>query len=48
MIKDTNVQKSIVIPKVISDKIQKEAEDSYISFNAVIKKILIDYYKNKK
>lgn len=47
MIKDTNVQRSVVMPKAIADKVKKEAEENYTTFNAVIKKILIDYYKDK-
>lgn len=47
MIKESNVQRSIVLPKAIADKIQKEADDNYISFNAIVKKIIIEYYKNK-
>lgn len=48
MIKDTNVQRTIVIPKEIAEKIDKEAKEYYCSSSAVVKKILIAYYKNKK
>ncbi len=48
MIKDTNVQRTIVIPKEIAEKIDKEAKDNYCSASTMVKKILIEYYKNKK
>jgi hypothetical protein len=47
MIKDTNVQKTIVIPKVIVDKIKQEAKENFCSESTMIKNILINYYKNK-
>ena len=47
MIKNTNVQKSIVIPKEIATKIKQEAEKRYCSESAIIKHILIEYFKNK-
>ena len=47
MIKDSNVQKSIVIPKDIADKIKQEAEKNYCSESTMVKIILIEYFKNK-
>ena len=47
MVKSTNIQRSVIIPKEIAEKIKKEAEENYTTFNNVVKKILIDYYKNK-
>lgn len=47
MIKDTNIQRSIILPKDIVAKVQEIADADYISFNAVVKKILIEYFKNK-
>lgn len=48
MIKDTNIQKSIVIPKSLEEKITKEAEENYGSFNWVIRKVMTDYFINKE
>ena len=48
MIKSTNVQKTIVIPKDIFAKIENEAKGNYCSFSTMVKNILIEYYKNKK
>lgn len=47
MVKSTNIQRSVIIPKEIAEKIKQEAEENYTTFNNVVKKILIDYYKNK-
>lgn len=47
MIKDSNVQKTIVIPKEIAEKIKQEAENNYCSESAMVKLILIEYFKNK-
>ena len=47
MIKDSNVQKTAVIPKEIADKIKREAEKNYCSESTMIKLILIEYFKNK-
>lgn len=47
MIKDSNVQKTIVIPKKIAEKIKQEAENNYCSESTMIKQILIEYFKNK-
>ena len=47
MIKESNVQKSVVIPKEIADKIKQEAEKNYCSESTMMKLILIEYFKNK-
>lgn len=47
MVKDTNIQRSILITKELSAKIDKEVEKDCSSFNAVVKKILTEYFKNK-
>lgn len=47
MIKDSNVQKTIVIPKEIADKIKQEAKKNYCSESTMAKLILIEYFKNK-
>lgn len=44
----TMIQRSIVIPKEIEDKINNEAEENFSSANWVVRKILTDYYKNKE
>lgn len=48
MIKETNIQKSVVMPKELANKIAKEAEENFTTFNQIIKKILIEYFKNKE
>ena len=47
MIKESNVQKSVVIPKEIAEKIKQEAEKNYCSESTMMKIILIEYFKNK-
>ena len=47
MIKETNVQKTVVLPKEIAEKIENEAKENYCSFSTRVKQILIEYYKNK-
>lgn len=47
MIKDSNVQKTIVIPKEIAEKIKEEAKKHYCSESTMTKLILIEYFKNK-
>lgn len=47
MIKSTNVQRTIVIPKEIASKIDKLAKENYCSASTMVKNILIDYFKNK-
>jgi len=47
MIKNTNIQRSVVLPKEICDKINAMAKENYTTFNAVVKQILIEYFKNK-
>lgn len=48
MIKDCNIQKSIVISKELNEKIEEEAKKNYGSFNWMIRKILTDYFRNKE
>lgn len=43
MIKNTNTQRSIVIPKEIAEKLNKIANDNYITATALIRRILIEY-----
>jgi hypothetical protein len=47
MIKESNVQKAVIIPKEISKKIEADAKKNYCSFSTMVKQILIEYYKNK-
>ena len=47
MIKESNIQRSIVLPKEISDKINALAKENYTTFNAIVKKVLIEYFKDK-
>ena len=49
MIKNTNTQRSIVIPKEIAENLNKIANDNYITTTALIRRILIEYVnKNNK
>lgn len=47
MIGKSYVQKSIVITKDLCEKVNKEAEDNYTSFNWVIRKVLTEYFRGK-
>lgn len=47
MIKDSNIQKSIVISRELNAKINEEAKKSFSSSNWVVRKILTDYFKKK-
>lgn len=47
MIGKNYVQKSIVITKEICEKVDKEAKENYTSFNWVIRKALMEYFRNK-
>ena len=47
MIKETNIQRSIVLPKEIALKIENMAKENYSTFNAIVKQILVEYFKNK-
>lgn len=47
MIKETNIQRSVVLPKEIYEKINALAKENYTTFNAIVKQILIEYFKNK-
>lgn len=45
--KNKNIQRSIVLPKELNDKISAIAKENCTSFNSVVKKILSDYVKEK-
>lgn len=45
--KENNVARSVVLPKSIADKVQQDADNNCSSFNAIVRKILVEYYKNK-
>lgn len=45
MLKNTNVQRSIVLPKDMANKIQKIADENFVSFNSIVKMILVEYFK---
>lgn len=47
MIKDSNIQISVVVPKEIDDKLKQDATKALSSKNWVVRKIILDYYKNK-
>ena len=47
MIKDTNVQKAVILPKEIAEKIENEAKENYCSFSTRVKQILIEHCKGK-
>lgn len=47
MIKDSNVQRSIVLPKELNDKINAIAKENYTTFNAIVKAIILGYFKEK-
>ena len=47
MIKDTNVQKAVILPKEIAEKIEHEAKLNYCSFSTMVKQILIEHCKGK-
>lgn len=47
MIKETNVQKTVVLPKAIAEQLEQEAKTNYCTFSNMVKQILIEYYKNK-
>ena len=48
MIKSTNVQKTVIMPKVVAEMLKKEAKENFCSESTMIKNILISYYKNKE
>lgn len=48
MVKDSNMQKTIVISKELNEKIKEEAREKEVSTNWVIRKILTDYYREKE
>lgn len=47
MIKETNVIKSVVLPKDIVEKIKEESKKLYCSQCELIRRILIEYFKSK-
>ena len=47
MIKNSNIQRSVVMPKDIYEKLNQMAEENYTTVSNVIKQILIEYFKNK-
>lgn len=47
MIKDTNVQKAVILPKEIAEMIENEAKLNYCSFSTMVKQILIEHCKSK-
>lgn len=47
MIKETNVQKTVVLPKAIAEQLEKEAELNFCSFSTMVKQILIEHCKGK-
>ena len=49
MIKETNIQVCIIIPKELNDKLKKEAMNQYYGTKGqLIRKILADYMKDKE
>lgn len=48
MVKDTNKQRSIVLPKEIDNLVKKDAQENFCSVSAIIKKIIIEHYKKEK
>lgn len=49
MIKDTNIQICIIIPKELNDKLTQEAIKQYYGTKGqLIRKILADYMKDKE
>ena len=47
MVKNSNTQRSIVIPKELAEKVNKFAEENYTTLSNAIRQILIEYVKNK-
>ena len=47
MIKESNVQKTIIIPKEIAEKVKQEAKKNYCTESTMVKLILIEYFRNK-
>lgn len=47
MVKDSNVLRSIVLPKEIANKVQSDADKNCTSFAAIVRRILVEYYENK-
>lgn len=47
MIKDDKIQRSIVLPKALAEKVNLFAKENYTTFNSAIRQILIEYFKSK-
>lgn len=47
MIKESNVQRTVVLPKEIEKKIEEMAKENFCSFSATVKAILAEYFKSK-
>lgn len=47
MIKKSNKQICIIVPKEIDEKLQEDAKKCFSSRNWVARKILVDHYKDK-
>ena len=47
MIKETNVQKTVVLPKDIAEQLEEEAKMNYCTFSNMVKQILIEHCKGK-
>lgn len=45
--KENKIARSVQLPQALVDKIQQDADEKCCSFNAIVRKILVEYYKNK-
>lgn len=45
--KENKVARSVQLPQALVEKIQQDADEKCCSFNAIVRKILTDYYDNK-
>ena len=45
--KENKVLRSVLLPKELFEKIQKEANENLSSFNSIVRKIISEYSKNK-
>lgn len=48
MLKESNTQRTVTLPKVLVKKIMLEAEANYTTFNAMLKQIVVEYFKKKE
>lgn len=46
--KQDKVLRSVLLPKELVEKIQQDADESFSSFNAIVRKIIVEYYKNRQ